>query len=61
MFGESIISKRVEKKNKLLLQLEEAKAQKKDWKVKQIESKIYDFEKKYYPKVLFSGGTYRKK
>lgn len=62
MFDNTIAAKRMLKKNALIGALSKAKADNKEWKVKQIEGKMACFERKNYPKVLWdsSNGTYRK-
>lgn len=63
MFEKSNIYRYVLKKNKLINDLEEAKKEKKDYKIKQIENKIEVLNKKHSPKIIWGGekGTYKKK
>lgn len=63
MFENTIAQKRLLRKKKLLDELEKAKNDNNEWKINQLEMKIKNFEKKYYPNVLWdsSKGSYVKK
>lgn len=63
MFGNNIVQKRLLKRKKMMDDLEQAKKDGLDWKVRQLESKLYMFNKKYYPDVFWNStekGTYKK-
>lgn len=62
MFENTKAYKRILKKKALLDALAKASEEGKDWKVRQLESKLTCFDRKYYPKVFWdsSKGTYRK-
>lgn len=63
MFENNIVQKRVLKRKKMMDDLEQAKKDGKDWKVRQLEGKIALFNKKYYPENVWNSsekGTYRK-
>lgn len=53
MFENTVAYKRMLKKEKMTKALEEAKKSGNLWKVKQIESKLACFEKRYYPKKIW--------
>lgn len=62
MFENTIAYKRMMKRKLLTEAVEKAKEEGIDWKIRQSESKLVYFDKKYYPKVLWDSakGTYRK-
>ena len=62
MFENTAAHKRVLKKKVLLDALAKASEEGNDWKVRQLESKIACFDRKYYPNVFWdsSKGTYHK-
>lgn len=62
MFENTQAYKRSLKKEKLIAALEEAKANGNEWKIKQLESKLANFNMKNYPKKIWDGsrGTYVK-
>lgn len=62
MFGNTIIHKRMMKKEALLQALEKAKEKGSDWEIKQAESKLALLERKNYPKTIWDSpkGTYKK-
>ena len=62
MFENTIAYKRIMKRKLLAEAVEKAKEEGIDWKIKQSESKLACFDRKYYPKVLWDSakGTYRK-
>ena len=63
MFENTLAHKRALKKGKMLEELSNATKENKDWKAKQLEGKIFCFDKKHYPKIIWNSnnGTYRKK
>lgn len=62
MFENTIAYKRMMKRELLVEAVEKAKEEGIDWKIRQSESKLACFDRKYYPKVLWDSakGTYRK-
>lgn len=63
MFENTIAKKRMEKKNNLLNEIEKAKEEGNDWKLRQLEGKLADFNAKKYPTVFWDTmqkGTYKK-
>lgn len=62
MFENTIAYRRSLKKEKLISALEEAKTNGNEWKIKQLEAKLADFNRKNYPKTFWdsSKGTYTK-
>lgn len=63
MFGNNIAEKRLLKRKALMDALEEAKKENIEWKIKQLESKLYLFNSKYYPNIFWNSaekGIYRK-
>ena len=62
MFENTIAYKRIMKRKLLAESVEKAKEEDIDWKIRQSESRLACFDKKYYPKVLWDGtkGTYHK-
>ena len=62
MFENNIIEKRILKRKMLMDELEKAKTEGIDWKIRQLEEKLYKFNSKHYPKVLweYGKGTYVK-
>lgn len=62
MLGNNIVQKRLLKRKKIMDDLEEAKKQNIDWKIRQLESKLFMFNLRNYPNVFWdsSNGTYIK-
>ena len=62
MFENNIVQKRLLKRKQIMDDLEKAKNDGIDWKIKQSESKLACFDRKYYPNILWDStkGTYRK-
>ena len=62
MFENTIAYKRMMKRKLLVEAVEKAKEEGIDWKIRQSESRLACFDKKYYPNILWDGtkGTYRK-
>ena len=63
MFENNIIQRRLMKRKSYMDELEKAKEDGKDWKVRQLEGKIYEFNTKYYPNIFWNSsekGTYIK-
>ena len=62
MFENTIAYKRIMKRKLLTEAVEKAKEEGIDWKIKQSESKLACFDRKYYPNILWDStkGTYRK-
>lgn len=63
MFENNIVQKRLLKRKQIMDDLEKAKNDGIDWKVRQLESKLYTFNKKHYPNVFWNSaekGTHRK-
>ena len=62
MFENTIAYKRIMKRKLLTEAVEKAKEEGIDWKIRQSESKLVCFDKKYYPNILWDStkGTYRK-
>ena len=62
MFENNIVQKRLLKRKQIMDDLEKAKNDGIDWKVRQLESKLYMFNRKHYPNVFWNSaekGTYR--
>lgn len=62
MFENTIAYKRIMKRKLLAEAVEKAKEEGIDWKIKQSESKLACFDRKYYPNILWDStkGTYHK-
>lgn len=63
MFENNIVQKRLLKRKELMDNLEKAKEENNSWKVNQLESKLYEFNRKHYPKIFWNSsekGTYIK-
>lgn len=62
MFENTIAYKRIMKRKLLAESVEKAKEEGIDWKIRQSESRLACFDRKYYPKALWDGtkGTYHK-
>ena len=62
MFENTIAYKRIMKRKLLAEAVEKAKEEGIDWKIRQSESKLVCFDRKYYPNILWDSakGTYRK-
>ena len=63
MFENNRTEKRLLKRKSIMDALEKAKEEGIAWKVNQLESKLYEFNRKYYPNVVWNSaekGTYRK-
>lgn len=63
MFENNIVQKRLLKRKQIMDDFEKAKNDGIDWKVRQLESKLYMFNRKHYPNVFWNSaekGTYRK-
>lgn len=62
MFENTIAYKRIMKRKLLTEAVEKAKEEGIDWKIRQSESKLVCFDRKYYPNILWDStkGTYRK-
>lgn len=62
MFENTIAYKRIMKRKLLAEAVEKAKEEGIDWKIRQSESKLVCFDRKYHPNVLWDStkGTYRK-
>lgn len=52
MFENNIVQKRLLKRKGLMDNLEKAKEENNSWKINQLESKLYEFNKKYYPTIF---------
>lgn len=63
MFENNITEKRLLKRKKIMDDIEKEKENNNNWKVNQLESKLYEFNRKYYPKIFWNSsekGTYKK-
>lgn len=63
MFENNIVQKRLMKRQSYMNALEKAKEEGNEWKVRQLEGKIYEFNRKHYPNIFWNSsekGTYRK-
>lgn len=63
MFENNRAEVKLLKKQKIMDAIDIAKKEGKEWKVKQLESKLYIFNKKNYPNILWNSsekGTYKK-
>lgn len=63
MFENNRTEKRLLKRKSIMDAIEKAKEEGITWKVNQLESKLYDFNRKYYPNIIWNSpekGTYRK-
>jgi len=63
MFENNIVQKRLMKRKSYMDELEKAKEAGNDWKIRQLEGKIYEFNRKHYPNVFWNSlekGTYIK-
>ena len=63
MFENNRVEKRLLKRKSIMDSLEKAKEEGISWKINQLESKLYEFNKKHYPNVFWNSvekGTYRK-
>lgn len=63
MFENNIVQRRLMKRSSYMDELEKAKEENNDWKVRQLEGKLYEFNRKHYPKVFWNSsekGTYKK-
>lgn len=63
MFENNIVQKRLLKRKGLMDNLEKAKEGNNSWKINQLESKLYEFNRKYYPTIFWNSsekGTYIK-
>ena len=62
MFENTVAYKRIMKRKLLAEAVEKAKEEGIDWKIRQSESKLACFDRKYYSKVLWDSakGTYHK-
>lgn len=63
MFENNVVEKRLMKRKKIMDDLEKAKEEGNSWKMNQLENKLYEFNRKKYPKYLwksFEAGTYKK-
>lgn len=63
MFENNRVEKRLLKRKFIMDSLEKAKEEGISWKINQLESKLYEFNRKHYPNVFWNSaekGTYRK-
>lgn len=63
MFSNNLTEKRLLKRKSIMDLLEKAKEEGISWKINQLESKLYEFNKKHYPNVFWNSsekGTYVK-
>jgi negative regulator of genetic competence, sporulation and motility len=63
MFGNNETERRLLKRKSIMDALEKAKEEGITWKVNQLETKLYEFNRKYYPNILWNSaekGTYKK-
>lgn len=63
MFENNRTEKRLLKRKSIMDELEKAKEEGITWKINQLEAKLYEFNRKYYPNVFWNSaekGTYRK-
>lgn len=63
MFSNNLTEKRLLKRKSIMDSLEKAKEEGISWKINQLESKLYEFNKKHYPNVFWNSsekGTYVK-
>ena len=63
MFENNIVQKRLMKRKSYMDELEKAKEVGNDWEIRQLEGKIYEFNRKHYPNVFWNSsekGTYIK-
>ena len=63
MFGNNIVQRRLMKRKLYTDELEQAQKDGNDWKARQLEGKIYDFNRKHYPNIFWNSaekGTYKK-
>lgn len=63
MFDNTLTYKRMLKKQYYQDEIKKAQEDGKDWKVKQLESKLKMFERKYYPNIYYPNiyDTFKKK
>lgn len=64
MFENNLTQKKLLKRKSIMDDLEKAKKENIAWKINQLETKLYDFNLRKYPKVFWNSyekGTYRKK
>ena len=63
MFGNNETERRLLKRKEIMDALERAKKEGITWKVNQLESKLYKFNREYYPNIFWNSkekGTYKK-
>ena len=63
MFENNIVQKRLMQRKSYMDELEKAKEVGNDWEIRQLEGKIYEFNRKHYPNVFWNSsekGTYIK-
>ena len=63
MFENNETEKRLLKRQAIMDKLEKAKEEGISWKVNQLETKLYEFNKKHYPNIMWDSskiGTYKK-
>lgn len=63
MFENNIVQRRLLKRKAWMDELEKAKADGNEWKARQLENKIFEFNKKHYPNQLWNSkekGSYKK-
>lgn len=63
MFENNIVERRLMKRKAMMDELEKAKEENNTWKINQLESKLYEFNKRHYPNISWdsnSKGTYKK-
>lgn len=63
MFGNNETERRLLKRKEIMDALDKAKEEGITWKVNQLESRLYEFNKKYYPNIFWDSkekGTYKK-
>ena len=63
MFGNNETERRLLKRKAIMDALDKAKEEGITWKINQLESKLYEFNRKYYPNIFWNSkekGTYKK-
>lgn len=63
MFGNNETERRLLKRKAIMDALDKAKEKGITWKINQLESKLYEFNRKYYPNIFWNSkekGTYKK-
>ena len=63
MFGNNETERRLLKRKAIMDALDKAKEEGITWKINQLENKLYEFNRKYYPNIFWNSkekGTYKK-